>query len=582
MGNGEMRHGFAERRGVLGRAGLRRVGAAIGSISVVAASLALQASPASAAPGDIASSIAVPPSPARSNDIVVGPDGNLWTISGDDRSISAISQAGALIGTYPLTGTPSGVAAGADGLWVSYFDRPYLSRVATSGSINLNCNTRGTGASDIAIGSDAVYFSDASTGNIGRMTIRRGTVFTCEESTLSTSGLSAGRLSAGPSGTGKLYVQYPSNNYGIVTVPAQVRNYVLASMSALSDVQTVGQEAWFLGTNTAGDRRLLRLVNDVTIVDLQAPVGMDGMAPAAGGGAWLLDVLANKVALADPAGVVQVTYRLPAAPLSAVVAPEGSLWIRTASSVLRMLTGQVPTIRTAPGLGPTSGVSVGTRVTSTYGEWNYSPTAFAFQWQRCTANDPATCTNIPAATGQSYIPTTTDPYLRAGVTAYNPNGLSAPAYTALLPIAGTTTPGSGSGSGSGTGSGSGSGTGSGTGSGSGSGSSTPAPATGPDVTVGAGIIASLDGPPRLRRGVRGIYEVTLSTTTATGRVTFTFTRGTRTRTVPNVPVTNGEATTNWRVPRSWPRGATTIRATYTPTPGTTLTPGNMLIRTAIR
>ena len=125
---------------------------------------------------------------------------------------------------------------------MSYFDRPYLSRVANSGSINLNCNTRGTGASDIAIGSDAVYFSDASTGNIGRMAIRRGTGFTCEESTLSTSGLSAGRLSAGPSGTDKLFVQYPSNNYGIVTVPVQVRNYVLASMSALSDVQTVGQE----------------------------------------------------------------------------------------------------------------------------------------------------------------------------------------------------------------------------------------------------------------------------------------------------------------------------------------------------
>lgn len=530
----------------------------------------LQAGPSAAAAGDIASVTSVPPTDANFADIEVGPDGNLWTTNYLDRSITAISPSGAIIGTYPLPGMPTAVAAGADGLWVGYGDRADLSRVNVSGAVTMACNISSP-ASDLAIGPDGLYYPGLAGGNVGRTVLRRGSAFGCEESIVNTSGLSSTQIVAGPSGSGKLYVRYWGDKYGTLTPPSRMNNYVMPSILGATDIQSVGQEVWILAYTSAGDGRLLRLVNDSRLVASPTTAGMRTIAPAIGEGAWLLDTNLNTVTLTDASGGFRATYPMPRTPNAAVIGPDGNLWVRTDGSVVRMLTGQVPTIRTAPGLGPTAGVTTGTQVTSTYGAWNYLPSAFAFQWQRCASSSPATCTDIAGATGQSYVVTGADPYLRAGVSAYNPNGLSAPAYSAVLAVGS-----------SGSGAGAGSGSGSGTGTGSGAGTPTPPGAGGgPEVAVGGGIQASLDGPSPIRRGGTGTYDVSFTSPTATGRVTFTFQSRGRTRTVADVPVTNGEAATRWRVLRSWPRGTTVIRAAFTPAAGSPLTPGSMVIRVRV-
>ena len=67
-----------------------------------------------------------------------------------------------------------------------------------------------------------------------------------------------------------------------------------------------------------------------------------------------------------------------------------------------------------------------------------------------------------------------------------------------------------------------------------------------------------------------------------GKVTFRFSRGSRSTTVANVNVAGGLATTSWRVPRNWPRGSTTVVATFTPTTGSPYAAGAMRMTVRIR
>jgi hypothetical protein len=70
----------------------------------------------------------------------------------------------------------------------------------------------------------------------------------------------------------------------------------------------------------------------------------------------------------------------------------------------------------------------GATLTAANGSWANSPTAFAYQWQRC-ASDGSGCGDITGATQQTYKPVTGDVShtLRVSVTATNSDGKSAPA-----------------------------------------------------------------------------------------------------------------------------------------------------------
>lgn len=85
-----------------------------------------------------------------------------------------------------------------------------------------------------------------------------------------------------------------------------------------------------------------------------------------------------------------------------------------------------PVIATAPVLGPNRTVGVAT--TTTNGTYTNGAATFAYQWQRCdAAGTPASCADIPGATGSTYVVQAADKGLtiRVGVTASNIGG-SAP------------------------------------------------------------------------------------------------------------------------------------------------------------
>lgn len=89
--------------------------------------------------------------------------------------------------------------------------------------------------------------------------------------------------------------------------------------------------------------------------------------------------------------------------------------------------------------------AVNQTVASSVGSWNGAPTAYSYQWQRCSAAG-AGCASIPGATGATYTLSTADggQYVRSIVSAANVNGSSAyvaSASQAIVPMpAATATP----------------------------------------------------------------------------------------------------------------------------------------------
>jgi hypothetical protein len=82
--------------------------------------------------------------------------------------------------------------------------------------------------------------------------------------------------------------------------------------------------------------------------------------------------------------------------------------------------------------------AVGHTLASSAGSWNGAPTAFSFQWQRCSSTGTA-CANIAGATGSTYTLTAADggETVRSTVSATNVNGASpyaASAAGAVVPV----------------------------------------------------------------------------------------------------------------------------------------------------
>ena len=207
------------------------------------------------------------------------------------------------------------------------------------------------------------------------------------------------------------------------------------------------------------------------------------------------------------------------------------------------MSGQVPTVTSAPVIGPVVGIVPGTILNPTNGTWNYQPTTYWYQWQRCSVAQATDCVDIPGATWTAYTATADDnlKYLRVGVTAINLSGKSAPAYSAPVAV-GTSTPPPGPGPG-------------------------PGPATGPIASIGNGATAELVAPAKQRRGRSAHYAVLFTVTDVHGTVVLAFRNGKRHMSVPGLAVGNGAVQYTWRAPRSWRKGKTTVTATFVPTAG---------------
>jgi thermitase len=146
----------------------------------------------------------------------------------------------------------------------------------------------------------------------------------------------------------------------------------------------------------------------------------------AGAAALILSVEPSLSATALKADILENVDKLPS--LSGKVITGGRL------NVCRALPGcvapplSVPVNETPPAISGTP--QTGQTLTATTGSWSESPTGYAYQWQRCVAG-AASCTDIPGASGQSYLAGSADARstLRVSVTASNSAGSSAPAIS---------------------------------------------------------------------------------------------------------------------------------------------------------
>lgn len=525
----------------------KKIVALTASASLAIGSLAGGAAVAHAAVGDItAIDVGNGSQPA---DIVVGPDGNLWTVNRFANSVSRVTPAGQIASFVVPGSEPNAIVSGPDGaLWFTYFRTDSIGRIATDGTVqSFPTGVTNGNATDITVGPDgALWFTLQGARSIGRMTTS-GAVTTY-------SGAGAARsITPGPDGSNRLYYSAGADGLGEVYLDGNVNPLTAPRGAAfVGPIQNIGGSIWFGMTNAQQQSTLTRLANG-SFVEVSTPqiTSVNNIAPAGDNTMFVTDAAGNRIVHVTNAGSVAATFDSGANSNASTRGPDGNVWVaagafNTPGQVRRILSGVVPTPVTAPSVSPASSLNVGTVATAANGTWNYLPTSYAYQWQSCASSDATSCADIPGATGQSYTVATTDvnKYLRVGVRATNLNGQSQPAYSSLATTgaapAPTPTP-------------------------------TPQPATGSTASIGDGLTMRLYIPKSQKRKTSKIYEVTFGADDVSGSVVFEFSRGSRT--VTKVVPTNAEgsgAAYRWKVPRKWRKGRTTVTATFTPSPGSSL------------
>ncbi len=528
---------------------LVRACAAGAAVALAAGSLIGAAIPAQAAVGDITEFGM--PGGSSPDSVAVGPDGNLWVTGVNGSTISRVSMAGevATFATITPGANPRAITAGPDGnLWFTEQGANKIGRITTGGVITeFAIPTANSQPLGIAAGSDgALWFTELIGNKIGRITT--GGVIT--EFAIPTAAAGAAMITAGPEGSNRLYfTEYLKNKVAFITTAGAITEAVALDFgSGPLGIATIGGSVWFVESSK---NNLSRMISDTTVsrISLGAGVTPRFLAGGPGGTMWVAASGANQVRKFTDQGVPLAQYALPtpASLASGLTAgPDGNIWVAltAAGKIARVVSGQVPTATAAPQVAPLVGVVPGTVLNPTNGTWNFQPTTYWYQWQRCTVAQATDCVDIPGATWTAYTATADDnlKYLRVGVTAINLSGNSTPAYSAPVAV-GTSTPPPGPGPG-------------------------PAPATGPIASVGNGATAELVAPTSQRRGRSAHYAVLFTVTDVQGSVVLGFRSGKKQRSVPGLVVTGGAVHYTWKVPRTWRKGTTTVTATFTPTAGT--------------
>ena len=259
------------------------------------------------------------------------------------------------------------------------------------------------------------------------------------------------------------------------------------------------------------------------------------------------------------AGVVSPRAEMPGTndAEAVVIGSDGNAWVAANDILVRVLTGAVPTNAAAPTLSQVDGVTAGTPISGTSGEWNDPSGTYEYQWQVCSSNDASTCTDIPGATAAQYTPSTADDgkYVRMATYATSANGRSEPAYSGLVAVGAPAAPPAAPGAG--------------------------VKATGTTAVIGNAQTMELDVPRKTKRGKKKFYEVFFTASDVPGTVTFTFKRRSKVKTV-TVPIEDGIAEYRWKTPKKWPRGKTRVTATYVPSAGSPYTAAAVTDRVKVR
>ena len=543
-----------------------KVVALAASVALAAGSIVATASTATAAPGDTTQF----PVGQQPVDIVVGPDGNFWTV---DRAANAVSRTtpDGQVTSFLVPGVePNSIVVGPDNaLWFTYFGTDAIGRITTDGATQNFPTGLNTGrATDIEVGSDGNFWITFLGANaIGKMTtsgdLETYPATTPREITQGPTGSNRMYYSAGPNGLGEVYLD---GNVNPLT-PPQGATFV-------GPIQLIDTSIW-LGATTAQGSKLYRVGNDSYIQVNSPSIGsVEGINPGSDSTMWISDKTNNQVHHVTNSGNVAATFGTSQTPNAVAEGTDGNIWVavgafNTPGFVDRILTGQVPVSTAAPtvdypaaAIEPPQPPTAGVPLTATNGSWDYRPTSYAYQWQVCATSEATSCTDVPGATGQNYTVATTDfgKYIRAGVTASNLNGASQPAYSGLVATGAAPAPAP---------------------------APAPLPATGEIADVGNGVVMVLDAPNRQKRKQRKTYDVVFSATDVQGTVTFEFRKNRKKKSdrvqTRTVVIDDGVAEVRWRVPAKWPRkGRTTVTATFIPAAGSPYQAAETLDRVRIR
>ena len=288
--------------------------------------------------------------------------------------------------------------------------------------------------------------------------------------------------------------------------------------------------------------------------------GNSDFVPDSSGYLWVTDSSDEQLIRLTTAGVVadRVAIPLGETPYAVAIGSDGNAWVAADDILVRVLTGAVPTNAAAPTLSQVDGVTAGTPISGTSGEWNDPSGTYEYQWQVCSSNDASTCTDIPGATAAQYTPSTADDgkYVRMATYATSANGRSEPAYSGLVAVGAPAAPPAAA-------------------------PGAAVKATGSTAVIGNAQTMELDVPRKTKRGKKKFYEVFFTATDVPGTVTFTFKRRSKVKTV-TVPIEDGIAEYRWKTPKKWPRGKTRVTATYVPSAGSPYTAAAVTDRVKVR
>jgi virginiamycin B lyase len=492
---------------------------------------------------------------AAPQDIAAGPDGNLWVTNTGSNTIARVSTAGVVLQNYSLPTANAGVrniTLGPDNnLWFTMATANQIGRITTAGVITtFNVPTANSQPYDITAGPDgALWFTEFAGNKIGRITTD-GTI--TNEYVLPAGNSGPWGITNGPTGSSRVYFTASGNGaVGLLTMSGTFSVTATTNTgSSPRGIVTNQGNVWFtmFGLSSIGN-----LVTDTQIASSSIGQQASYMALGPNNSMWLTTA-GNQVMQLTDRGAVVGTYSLPAAnaqPAGLVLGPDQNMWVALpgANSIARVSTGVAPSSTAAPTISPTSGIVVGTTLTSTNGTWNPAPSAYTYQWQRCSSSTLTTCANIAGATAATYATTSADvgQFLRAGVSAVGSGGTSAPAYSAVVagPTATPTprpTP-----------------------------TPTPSPATGSTVSIGSGASMELDAPTKQKRTKRKVYDVIFTAADVQGTVTLQFRAGSKRKSFTGLPIRDGLVEFGWKAPRRWPLNSTTVVATFVPASGSKYT-----------
>lgn len=370
-------------------------------------------------------------------EIVQGPDGNLWFTEFAANKVGRIALCGALLNEFSIPtarSTPQGIAVGPDGnLWFTERAGNNIGRLSMSGNISeyplprVDAGPdRGGGAAPFGIAAgpdDALWFCESGTDKIGRMS-KSGAL---TEYPLAT-GASPEGIVAGPDGN-LWFAEYGANKIGKISISGSLTEYAIPTQGSQPEDVAAGPDGsiWFteqLGNNIG------RIATDGTVTEYAIPTvesGPQGIVAGADGNIWFVEVVGNAVGRITPTANPTITeFAVPtqgAFPAFLAAGLDGNLWFTEFS---RDLVGRFrPSSACAP--EPMNGCSS----SSDSAELNGAP------WVAPSVSDAS----IP---GWSGGPIAGGTYFVTSVTAYDgacglPPSKSAVVFTATAPSTGTFT-----------------------------------------------------------------------------------------------------------------------------------------------